>query len=332
MQRHAYCTYFDHRYLARGLAMFASLRRHAPHATLWVLCLSQECQDMLQKLALPGLRILPLADLEAGDKELAACRSKRSLIEYYFTCSPCLPRFILSSDPGVALVTYLDSDLYFFSSPEPLLRELGEGSVAITPHRFTPRTRRTHGRVGEYNVGWLSFRRDPAGLACLEWWRTECIQWCHDRVEGHRYADQKYLEQFAERFAGVRAIQHPGANLAPWNVADCAVALVDGIATVDGEPLMFFHFQGLRALAGGGYDSNLTGYGARMTPALRDGVFRPYLAELERVQRDLSAKGLAPPDINGIRRRFTGLVGALRAVSKALATMHSRLVGNVVAP
>ena len=325
-----FCTYFDHRYLARGLAMHASLRRHCPDAVLWVLCLSPQCERALRELAPPGLRVLSLEELERFDPDLAACRSNRSLVEYYFTCSPCLPRYVFAKAAEAAIVTYLDADLYFFASPELVFQALGGGSVAIMPHRFTARTRRSHGRFGEYNVGWLSFRRDNAGLACLDWWRSQCLAWCHDRVEGWRYADQKYLDQFPGRFDGVRAVDHPGANLAPWNVEGCAVTLVGTQVRVDGEPLLFFHFQGLRPLGDGRYDSNLTGYGARLTPALRDGVFRPYLQELEAVQRQLVARGLAEPDQPGIRRVATGPTGWLRTINARIATLRARRAGNLV--
>ena len=41
MANRVYCTYFDHNYLSRGLALYHSLQRHAPGARLWVLCLSE---------------------------------------------------------------------------------------------------------------------------------------------------------------------------------------------------------------------------------------------------------------------------------------------------
>lgn len=327
-----YCTYFDHRYLARGLAMHASLTRHAPDALLWVLCLSPQCHRALTELALPGIRPVALEELERFDPELAAARGNRSLVEYYFTCSPCLPRYVFAEAADAELVTYLDADLYFFASPEPLFQSLASDSVAICPHRFTARTRRSHGRFGEYNVGWVSFRRDGAGLACLDWWRGQCLAWCHDRVEGDRYADQKYLDQFQARFPGVHVVRHPGANLAPWNVGGCVVTLADGNASVDGEPLLFFHFQGLRPLRDGSYDSNLTGYGARMTPALREGVFQPYVAALEATQRRLVSRGLVEPDQPGVRRATTGLIGRLRALKSRFATIRARWAGNVVSP
>ena len=53
MNDRVYCTYFDHNYLSRGLALYHSLQRHAPGARLWVLCLSERCFDVLQQSALP---------------------------------------------------------------------------------------------------------------------------------------------------------------------------------------------------------------------------------------------------------------------------------------
>ena len=55
MAKRVYCTYFDHNYLARGLALYHSLQRHAPGARLWVLCLSEACYRTLTTLNLPAL-------------------------------------------------------------------------------------------------------------------------------------------------------------------------------------------------------------------------------------------------------------------------------------
>jgi hypothetical protein len=125
-----YCTYFDHRYLARGLALHASLQRHAPGSHLWVLCLSEACEAALRKLALPGLHAIALAELEGFDPELARCREGRSLVEYYFTCSPCLPRYVLGNMSEVDGVVYVDSDLYFFASSAKPVGELGLRQLA----------------------------------------------------------------------------------------------------------------------------------------------------------------------------------------------------------
>ena len=88
MAKRVYCTYFDHNYLSRGLALYHSLQRHAPDLSLWVLCLNDICYRALAELDLPNLVLRRIADFEAADPEVAATRSTRSTLEYYFTCSP----------------------------------------------------------------------------------------------------------------------------------------------------------------------------------------------------------------------------------------------------
>src|SRR5258706_490509 len=136
MAERIYCTYFDHNYLSRGLAMYHSLRRHAPGAKLWVLCLSEQCYSVLAAMKLPDLVAVPLAEFEAADAEVAATRAGRSTIEYYFTLTPAWMLFVLDRQTAAEWVTYLDADLYFFASPEPIYGELSDAVSAIIPHRY----------------------------------------------------------------------------------------------------------------------------------------------------------------------------------------------------
>src|SRR5882672_2283877 len=175
----AYCTYFDSGYLTRGLALLESLRANAGPFRLYVLCLDDASHAVLSHLGEQDVEVMKLSDLEASDAELLAVKSNRSRIEYYFTCTPSLTRYILASRPEIEDITYLDADLYFFASPEPIFREIGAASVAIIPHRF-PKVLEHHAAHGRYNVGFLYFRRDPDGLRCLDWWRQKCIDWCYD--------------------------------------------------------------------------------------------------------------------------------------------------------
>ena len=142
MANRVYCTYFDHNYLPRGLALYHSLQRHAPGAQLWVLCLSEACHQALTALDLPNLVPVRLADFEAANPDVAATRPTRSMIEYYFTCSPAWMLFVLNSKPDAEWVTYLDSDLFFFASPDPIYDEMKDAAFGIIPHRFATRAGR----------------------------------------------------------------------------------------------------------------------------------------------------------------------------------------------
>src|SRR5947208_15257548 len=119
-----FCTYFDHHYSARGLALYQSLKRHCPEFKLWILCLDEPSHSELTRLNLPEVSLLTLDELERGDPALLGAKENRSRIEYYFTCKPSFPLFILRADPKVDLMTYHDADLFFVSSTEVFVVEL----------------------------------------------------------------------------------------------------------------------------------------------------------------------------------------------------------------
>ena len=130
------CTYFDGRYLSRGLALYGSLCRHAPAAHLYVLCMDGRAYESLMKLELPRVHPIKLADFEARDDELAAAKANRTLVEYYFTCTPSLPLYVLDRFPGIERIFYIDADFYFFSPATALLDDWGQGSIYLVAHRF----------------------------------------------------------------------------------------------------------------------------------------------------------------------------------------------------
>lgn len=281
-----YCTYFDHRYAARGIAMIRSLRRHAPSARVFVLCLDDQVRSLLQKLDEPGVVLVSIGEFERDDPALSAAREDgRSRMEYYFTCSPSLIRYVMHAAPDAEWVTYLDGDLWFFSPPDCIYQELADASVGIVAHRY-PSGHEAKNKYGIYNVGWVSFRRTPAGLACLDWWRERCLEWCLDTVDeaNDRFADQRYLNRFSVLFSGVHAIANAGVNLAPWNIAGHRLALADGHVTVDGTRLVFFHFHGLKRASRRLFLTSHGQYGAGVDRATREGIYKPYLREILEVE------------------------------------------------
>ena len=281
-----FCTYFDENYLERGLALYASLKRHCREFHLDILCLDEGCRKRLAPLSLPECRIYSLADLETADKDLLTAKATRTIFEYYFTLTPCLIRYLLPKIPEGEFLTYLDSDLYFYSDPEPVFEELQNRSIGIIPHRF-PKELEHMNMHGIYNVGWVTFRNDNQGQECLAWWRECCLRWCHDRIEGELYADQGYLNDWPSRFTNTVVIQHLGANVAPWNVGQYAIAKESSGVTINGHRLIFYHFHALCRITGNLFDSRLSKYAVDMNEGLRQHIYTPYLDELCAIDRAL---------------------------------------------
>jgi hypothetical protein len=299
-----FCTYFDCHYLARALVLYDSLKRNCAGFTLWMLCMDEESYATLAKLKLPEVRLLTLGELERDDPQLRQAKTNRSLLEYYFTCTPSLPLFILNHNPDVDLITYLDSDLFFFSDVEPVFDEIGNNSIAIIAHRFSETFRKWEWN-GIYNVGWVTFRRDNNGLSCLQWWRDRCIEWCYDRIEDNRFADQKYLDDWPTRFRNVIVLQHKGANLAPWNVGNYNLTLRDETIFVDDQPLIFFHFHAFKQLAGWIYDTQLAKYKVIPSKSVVRNIFAPYVREV--VSRSKRLGSLCSAPLRSVRKNPSGL-------------------------
>jgi hypothetical protein len=285
MADRVYCTYFDHNYLSRGLALHHSLQRHAPGSRLWVLCLSETCYQTLATLDLPGVVPVRLADFEAADPEVAATRASRSTIEYYFTCTPAWILFVLGRETSAEWVTYLDGDLFFFASPEIIYGELQDAAVAIIPHRYTAKLARLR-KFGTYNVGWVGARNDSHGIAVIRWWREKCIEWCHDYVDGDRFADQGYLDSFSRLFSRVKIIENIGANLAPWNIGNYRIDFRGDRLLIDADhPLIFFHFQGLRKGLRWFIFNSHRAYRAPFSGDMRNHIYKPYVDELLAIEK-----------------------------------------------
>jgi hypothetical protein len=278
-----FCTYFDRNFIAHGLTLYRSLSAHATPFTLWALCFDDSTHDLLSKLGLENLHAVSLREFEGGDEALAKAKLDRSRVEYIFTCTPSWPLYLLNLHPEIGMITYLDSDLMFYSSPDPIYREMGDRSILIIGHRF-PEHLRYNEIYGIYNVGLLAFRNDRNGRACLEWWRGRCLEWCFDRAENGRFADQKYLDDWPERFPGVAVLRHEGAGLGPWNWMNYRIGERDGRMTIDGKPLIFYHFQGLKLLTRRLFDTGIPSY-ARMPLKHRRDLYMAYVRALLETER-----------------------------------------------
>lgn len=280
-----FCTYFDRNYLVRGLALYRSLVQHVGPFKLWVLCFDDFTHQALTDLKLDNLIPISLAEFEQGDDALLAAKENRSTVEYYFTCSPSLLLYVLNNSPEIDVLSYLDADLFFYDDPAPIYAALADQSILIIPHRFPAAASWRAEKYGTYNVGLLVFRNDRYGRECLRWWRERCLEWCYDRVEPGRFADQKYLDDWPARFERVVVLEHKGANLAPWNWMNYQIRFRNGSGTVNGQPIIFYHFHGLRLLRGRMYDLASAGQYQRMPAEFRRFFYRSYVRDLRATEK-----------------------------------------------
>jgi hypothetical protein len=239
--------------------------------------------------------IISLEEFEITDQALLNVKGGRDAFEYNCTLRPSWMLYVLNKDPEIEFLTYVDNDLFFFNDPVTLYDKLNEASVLITPHRISKLARMTGvdvNIVGKFNAGWLAVKNDHEARRVLSWWRLRCLEWCGRIPENGKFGEQKYLDDFPTISEHVTIVQHPGANVAPWNMNglqfECGK---DGVVKIDGQSLIFFHFHALKAPGESSFKVDrevgrnlykLTNANYIITREIKMFVYVPYLKILER--------------------------------------------------
>lgn len=285
MIRH-FCSSADIRYATRLRVMIESLRQFEPEASFTILCLDGAIERWLHRWAGPSVTTVRIRSLEEADPRLRPLRRQRKPWEYYATLkAPFLLHVLQSLEPG-SLLAFVDADTCFFSSPQALADETGTAPIAISPHRFSPQLDALR-NYGRYNAGFGIWRQHPTGLRCLHDWSEDCIRWCHNRVENGKFMNQGYLDQWPRRYPDLVELQHPGHNLAPWNLDRHALRARNHGLEVDGQALIFFHFSHLFRTRGGDWAILDKWPGLRQASPLQP-LFASYLEALDRAETTLS--------------------------------------------
>ena len=229
-----YITLFDSLFLPQGLALHASLERHAGDFHLWVIAMDGQCREALTRLDLPHVTVVPLSEVE--NDALLSVKGERSIAEYCWTLTPFTPDVVFDRDSTAKRATYIDADMWLARNPQPIFEEL-ESSGAdslITPHAYSPRYE-SNLTYGIYCVQFMPFTRDGS-RNIRERWQGQCIDWCSSTPDATRFGDQKYLDNWPADFGShVRVLAHSEWTQAPWNVARFAAA-----------DALTFHFHRLR--------------------------------------------------------------------------------------
>jgi len=306
MKPYYFCSYFDSNYLSHGLTLIHSLKKYCEVPfTFYVLCLDEKVYFSLLELNISSVVLIKISEIEDWNPSLLEAKQDRSLVEYFFTMSPILPLYILKKFE-VDIIACLDADLMFFSSPSSIYKELNSKSIYIIEHRFREEFT-DHLISGKFNVQCQLFRNDKVGLDCLSRWSEQCINWCFDRHEDGKFADQKYLEEWPYLYGNDLVISKIlGVGLAPWNVDGEEITDSDNGFLINGTPIIFFHFHGLKVFNRFFAKTGLSAYGAQTTKALR-ALYLQYLSNLFINNLSRKQKSIRNQNYGLIRMFLSGL-------------------------
>jgi hypothetical protein len=291
-----YCTIFDDNYLARALALYESLMRVNETATFAFFCIDAKSAGLLTGLKLE--RSIVVTHDEFATAELLEIRDSRSQGEYCWTCKPFALLYLMHSVPQTDWVVYVDTDMMFFADPDEAISGANVHYL-LTPHRFEAAFSASEKSAGKHNAGYVAARNSSQGERVIAWWRDRCVESCSYIPTDTTFADQKYLDRFAELFPYGDSSTHKGLNTAPWNVNNFTICNGAKGVYVDEVPLLLYHFQGLQLFENG--TASLYIGDKRISDKLRDLVYQPHLFALLRAFARLRAidpgfsKGLGKP-------------------------------------
>ncbi len=310
-----FCTLFDSYYLDKGIALYRSIEKVSDCFRLYIFCFDDRSYDVLCQMQLKNAIIIHHHIFETP--ELLVIKSQRSKAEYCWTCTPVVIEYVLEHYE-VESCTYLDSDLYFYYTPQVLFDEIKEvgADVVIVEHRFKNNRygRQLEKRNGKYCVQFNYFNQSENSKKVLKWWKNKCFEWCYDIPEPERMGDQKYLNTWTRDFKGVYELQNLGGGVAPWNLEQYTLsAVLDNqiiLETSEGAqfPIVFYHFQNIRYLPG--HRVNIKSQ--TKNRALKYAVYVPYLKEIERIRTMLEEVYGFSYKSQGVVRSSNRIVGFLQ--------------------
>lgn len=288
------CTLYNSFYLDKGLVMYDSLKEVSSGFILYVLCMDDKCYDVLTDIKADSMVPIKLEEFE--DEELLEIKKTRSFGEYCWTLTPSLISYILKKyeEP---ICTYIDADMFFYQNPQVLIDEMlmVDKTVMITPHRFSPENEKQIVK-GVYCVEFNTFVNENTSLNILEEWRKNCLNNCAVKNDGKHFGDQKYLDKWPKDYPSVvHVCQHPGAGVAPWNIAwyekrdmvKHTVYYKKGRLDI---PVVFFHFHHVKYITRDVINTSIDANASTIDFDLVNSFYFEYLMTIEKKKKFLESK------------------------------------------
>ncbi|MDP2364051.1 MAG: glycosyl transferase [Ignavibacteria bacterium] len=280
-----FCTLFDSNYLSRGIACYRSLEKNCEDFHLYIFAFDEKSDSILRKMDFKKATIISLKEFE--DDALLKVKPTRSIAEYCWTSTSSTILYVLKNF-NVDNCTYIDADIFFYSSPKVIFDEMGDKSILLTEHRYAPQYNKEL-KAGIYCVQFVTFKNDERALKALKWWRDRCIEWCYNRFEDGKFGDQLYLDDWTERFEGVHVMINLGGGLAAWNIQQYYFENADGnlvgteIKTGKKFKPVFYHFHYLRF-----FTNDQIELGRRtINKNVLDTFYKPYIEFLEKIKSEI---------------------------------------------
>ncbi|MEO1366304.1 MAG: glycosyltransferase [Acidobacteriota bacterium] len=242
------CTIVSKNYICYARVLCRSFLEHHPQGRFFVVLVDRNDGHID-----PGAEEFTLLEAEDLDNipDLQGFLFKYTLLE----CNTAVKPYVLehlAETHGLDNIVYFDPDILITGSLDPLHELLQQHSVVLTPHLTAPIDDNAYPgeqailQSGTYNLGFVALRTDATGRTLMRWWQDRLFDKCVVRIADGLFVDQKWMDLTPGLYDDVYILRHPGYNTAYWNLHGRTVEVTPEGPTANGEPLVFFHFSGIR--------------------------------------------------------------------------------------
>lgn len=237
-------TICSNNYLAQAIVLGNSVKEHNPNYNFLIfLCDKKDLRINYEDIS---HEIIELEIVEPNITELA---KKYNIIELNTAVKPTVFKYLFKK--GIEKAIYLDPDIYVFQSLAILSNDLDKYSILLTPHILSPinwdnKTPTEHSflNYGTYNLGFIGLRNDKNADEFLDWWKSHTYNSGYIKPQHGIFVDQLPINLVPIFFNGVEVYNHPGLNMAPWNLHERELSIVNNEIKVNkSHSLIFYHFS-----------------------------------------------------------------------------------------
>jgi len=239
------CTIISKNYLAHARVLTDSFLKNNTNGRVFVLL-----TDSLENSFEPSREKFILFNIEEiGINNLKSFCFKYTILERNTGAKASFLKFLLKKN-NLKKIAYFDPDIFFTNSLENLWKLLDNKSIILTPHITEPindNKKPTESEImksGIYNLGFIGISNSESSQKFLDWWEPKLLESGFSDVRKGMFTDQKWVDDVPSKFKDVFIINHPGYNVAYWNLMQRTVKISEGKISVNGKPMYFFHFSG----------------------------------------------------------------------------------------
>ena len=244
-------TLCSNNYLAQAITLGNSLIFHNP-AGKFVIGLVDRKNSSIDYSVVP-YEIIEVEDIGIFDfKELYL---KYNITELNTAVKPFYFHYFFSTRSDISNVVYLDPDILVYSPLNEVEEELKGSEIIITPHFTTPldddklQTEEDFLNSGLYNLGFIAIKNSPEGNRMVNWWAGRLRNKAFIDLKRGLFTDQIWINFVPLFFKNVKILNHPGYNLAYWNLHERMLSEYAGEYLVNEKYLLvFYHFSGFNPL------------------------------------------------------------------------------------